>query len=253
MAKIVIKFGGTSVGSIDRIIAAAKIIKKKLNKNNKIIVVVSAMAGKTNELVKQSEKISKNFNKRELDVLLTSGEQVTSALLAGALEKEGVKARSYMGWQIPILTYGDHNNARIVNMHVEKINKYILNKGVAIIPGFQGVSKNGEITSIGRGGSDATAVAIAKIFNTDECEIYTDVEGVHSTDPKHFPKAKKINKISYEEMLEMSSLGAKVMQSSAVQTAMMYDLPLHVRSAFSSAEGTKIFGSESIDYPKTIT
>ena len=253
MAKIVIKFGGTSVGSIDRIIAAAKIIKKKLNKNNKIIVVVSAMAGKTNELVKQSEKISKNFNKRELDVLLTSGEQVTSALLAGALEKEGVKARSYMGWQIPILTYGDHNNARIVNMHVEKINKYILNKGVAIIPGFQGVSKNGEITSIGRGGSDATAVAIAKIFNTDECEIYTDVEGVHSTDPKHFPKAKKINKISYEEMLEMSSLGAKVMQSSAVQTAMMYDLPLHVRSAFSSAEGTKIFGSESIDYSKTIT
>jgi aspartate kinase len=253
MAKIVIKFGGTSVGSIDRIIAAAKIIKKKLNKNNKIIVVVSAMAGKTNELVKQAEKISKNFNKRELDVLLTSGEQVTSALLAGALEKEGVKARSYMGWQIPILTDGDHNNARIVNMHVEKINKYILNEGVAIIPGFQGISKNGEITSIGRGGSDATAVAIAKIFNTDECEIYTDVEGVYSTDPKHFPKAKKINKISYEEMLEMSSLGAKVMQSSAVQTAMMYDLPLHVRSAFSSAKGTKIFESENIDYSKTIT
>jgi len=253
MTKIVIKFGGSSVGSIERIIAAAKIIKKKLNKKNKIIVVVSAMAGKTNELVKQSEKISKNFNKRELDVLLTSGEQVTSALLAGALEKEGIKARSYMGWQIPILTDGDHNNARIVNMHVEKINKFILNKGVAIIPGFQGVSRNGEITTIGRGGSDATAVAVAKIFNTDECEIYTDVEGVYSTDPRHFPKAKKINKISYEEMLEMSSLGAKVMQSSAVQTAMMYDLPLHVRSAFSNAEGTKIFGSEKIDYSKTIT
>jgi len=253
MAKIVIKFGGTSVGSIERIIAAAKIIKKKINKGNKIIVVVSAIAGKTNELVQQSEKISKNFNKRELDVLLASGEQVTSALLAGALEEINVKAKSYMGWQIPILTDGDHNNSRIVNMHVEKINKFILNKGVAIIPGFQGISKNAEITTIGRGGSDATAVAIAKIFNTDECEIYTDVEGVYSTDPRYFPKAKKIKKISYEEMLEMSSLGAKVMQSSAVQTAMMYDLPLHVRSTFSSAEGTKIFGSENIDYSKTIT
>ena len=253
MAKIVIKFGGTSVGSIDRIIAAAKIVKKKLDKGNKIIVVVSAIAGKTNELVQQSEKISKNFNKRELDVLLASGEQVTSALLAGALEAKGIKAKSYMGWQIPILTDGDHNNSRIVNMHTEKINKFILNKGVAIIPGFQGISRMGEISTIGRGGSDATAVAIAKIFNTEECEIYTDVEGVYSTDPKYFLKAKKINKISYEEMLEMSSLGAKVMQASAVQTAMMYDLPLHVRSAFSKAEGTKIFGSENIDYSKTIT
>jgi aspartate kinase len=253
MAKIVIKFGGTSVGSIERIIAAAKIIKKKFDKGTKIIVVVSAMSGKTNELVQQSEKISKNFNKRELDVLLASGEQVTSALLAGALEDAGVKAKSYMGWQIPILTDGEHNNSRIVNMHVEKINKFISNKGVAIIPGFQGISKEAEITTIGRGGSDATAVAIAKIFNTDECEIYTDVEGVYSTDPKHFPKAKKIKKVSYEEMLEMSSLGAKVMQSSAVQTAMMYDLPLHVRSTFSSAQGTKIFGSENIDYSKTIT
>ena len=253
MAKIVIKFGGTSIGSIDRIIAAAKIIKKKFDKGDKIIVVVSAMAGKTNELVKQSEKISKKFNKRELDVLLASGEQITSALLAGALEEKNIKAKSYMGWQIPILTNGDHNNCRIINMNVEKINKFISNKGVAIVPGFQGVSKNGDVTTIGRGGSDATAVAIAKIFNTDECEIYTDVEGVYSTDPRHFPKAKKINKISYEEMLEMSSLGAKVMQSSAVQTATMYDLPLHVRSAFSNAEGTKIFSSENIDYSKTIT
>jgi aspartate kinase len=253
MAKIVIKFGGTSVGSIDRIIAAAKIIKKKYNKGNKIIVVVSAMSGKTNELIHQSQKISKNFNIRELDVLLASGEQVTSALLAGALEEAGVKARSFMGWQIPILTEGNHNNSRIVNMHVEKINKFISNKGVAIIPGFQGISKYAEITTIGRGGSDATAVAIAKIFNTDECEIYTDVQGVYSTDPRYFPKARKINKISYEEMLEMSSLGAKVMQSSAVQTAMIYDLPLHVRSTFSNAEGTKIFGSENIDYSKIIT
>ena len=253
MAKIVIKFGGTSVGSVDRIIAAAKIIKKKISKGNKVIVVVSAMAGKTSELVHQSEKISKNFNKRELDVLMSSGEQVTSALLAGALEEAGIKAKSFMGWQIPILTEGDHNNSRIVNLHVEKINKFILNKGVAIIPGFQGISKDGEITTIGRGGSDATAVAIAKVFKTDECEIYTDVEGVYSTDPRNFPKAKKINKISYEEMLEMSSLGAKVMQSSAVQTATMYDLPLHVRSTFSAVEGTRIFSSDNIDYSKTIT
>ena len=253
MTKIVIKFGGTSIGSIERIIAAARVVKKKIGKSNKIIVVVSAMAGKTNELVKQSEKISKKFDKRELDVLLASGEQITSALLAGALNELKVKAKSFMGWQIPILTNGDPNNSRIVNMHIEKINQFISNKGVAIIPGFQGISKNGDITTIGRGGSDATAVAIAKIFKTDHCEIYTDVEGVFSTDPKNFPKAKKISKISYEEMLEMSSLGAKVMQSSAVQTAMMYDIPLHVRSTFSDKEGTKIFGSENIDYSKIIT
>ena len=253
MTKIVIKFGGTSVGNIKRIIAAAKIVKKRLSKGNKIIVIVSAMAGRTNELIKQSEKISKNFSKRELDVLLSSGEQSTAALLAGALETLGVKAKSYMGWQIPILTEGEHNNSRIINMNIEKINKFILNKGVAIIPGFQGISKNGEITTIGRGGSDATAVAVAKIFKTDNCEIYTDVEGVFSTDPKIFSKAKKINKVSYEEMLEMSSLGAKVMQSSAIQTAMMYDIPLHVRSTFSSIEGTKIFTEENIDYSKIIT
>ena len=253
MTKIVIKFGGTSMGSIERIIAAAKIVKKKIVKDKKIIVVVSAMAGKTNELVKQSEKISKKFNKRELDVLLASGEQVTSALFAGALNELNVKAKSFMGWQVPILTDGDQNNSRIINMHVEKINQFLSSKGVAVIPGFQGISKNGDITTIGRGGSDATAVAIANFFKTDHCEIYTDVEGVFSTDPKNFPKAKKIKKISYEEMLEMSSLGAKVMQSSAVQTAMIYDIPLHVRSTFTNEEGTKIFNLENIDYSKTIT
>jgi aspartate kinase len=253
MTKIVIKFGGTSLGNLEKITAAAKIVKNRLKKGNKIIVVVSAMAGKTNELIKQSEKISKKFNKRELDVLLSSGEQVTAALLAGALNELKVKARSYMGWQIPILTDGAQSNSRIINMHIEKINQFLSSRGVAIIPGFQGISKNAEITTIGRGGSDATAVAIAKIFKTNHCEIYTDVNGVFSTDPKNFPKAKKINKISYEEMLEMSSLGAKVMQSSAVQTAMMYDIPLHVRSTFSNKEGTKIFNSENIDYSKTIT
>ena len=234
MAKIVVKFGGTSVGSVEKIISVAKILKKKFLKGDKIIAVVSAMAGKTNELIKHSEQISKNFNKRELDVLLASGEQVTSALLAGALNNLGIKSKSFMGWQIPILTSGEHNNSRIINMNIDKVNNFLTNKGIAIIPGFQGISEQGDITTIGRGGSDATAVAIAKIFKTDFCEIYTDVEGVYSTDPRYFPKAKKINKISYEEMLEMSSLGAKVMQSSAVQTAMIYDLPLHVRSTFSN-------------------
>ncbi|MDC1096242.1 aspartate kinase [Pelagibacteraceae bacterium] len=252
MAKIVIKFGGTSVGSVEKIIAASKIVEKEYNKGNQLIVVVSAMAGRTNELISESKKISEIFNKRELDVLLASGEQVSSALMAGALNALNIKSKSWMGWQIPILTEGN-NNARIVNIGTDKINEYIFNGGVAIIPGFQGVSQNRDITTIGRGGSDASAVAIAKIFETDSCEIYTDVDGVFSTDPKNFPEAKKIDKISYEEMLEMSSLGAKVMQASAIQTSMMYDIPLHVRSTFSGKEGTKIFNSKSIDYSRTIT
>jgi aspartate kinase len=253
MAKKVLKFGGTSVGSIDRIVHAAKIIEKEHQAGNKIIVVVSAMSGKTNELISQSKAISKKFNKRELDVLLTSGEQVTSALVAGALNELGINSKSWMNWQIPILTEGHHTNSRIINMNISKINHYLSEGGVAIIPGFQGISKSGEITSIGRGGSDATAVAIAKIFNTDSCEIYTDVDGVFSTDPNKIPVAKKIDKITYEEMLELSSLGAKVMQSSAVQTAMMYDIPLQVRSTFTDRKGTEIFNIENIDYSKSVT
>ena len=211
------------------------------------------MAGKTNELVKQSNSISKNFNKRELDVLLTSGEQVTSALLAGALIDIGVHSKSWLNWQIPILTEGEHANARIINLRTEEINEFISQKGIAIIPGFQGISKNGNITTIGRGGSDATAVAVAKIFNADSCEIYTDVDGVFSTDPNKIPVAKKINKISFDEMLELSSLGAKVMQSSAVQTAMIYNIPLEVKSTFTERDGTKIFNQENIDYTKSVT
>ena len=253
MAKKILKFGGTSVGSIDRIQHVARIIKKEHEKGNKIIVVVSAMAGKTNELIELSKKISEEFNKRELDVLLSSGEQVTSALLSGALIKLNIKAKSWLNWQIPILTDGENTNARIVNMHTEKINKYLDEKGVAIIPGFQGISKNGEVTTIGRGGSDATAVAVAKIFDADTCEIYTDVDGVFSTDPNKIPVAKKIEKISFDEMLELSSLGAKVMQSSAVQTAMMYDIPLEVRSTFTDRKGTGIFSQDNIDYSKSVT
>jgi len=252
MTKKVLKFGGTSVGTIERIQHVAKIIGKERDLGNEIIVVVSAMAGKTNELIKLSSSITNNFNKRELDVLLSSGEQVTCALLAGALNQIKIDAKSWLNWQIPILTEGDHSNARIINMNINNINNYI-KKGVAVIPGFQGVSKSGDITTIGRGGSDATAVAVAKIFDTDSCEIYTDVDGVFSTDPKKIPVAKKIDKISYDEMLELSSLGAKVMQSSAVQTAMMYDIPLEVKSTFTDRKGTKIFNQENIDYTKSVT
>ena len=253
MAKKVLKFGVTSVGSIQRIVHAAKIIKKEHDIGNKIIVVVSAMAGTTNNLLAHSNSISKKFNKRELDVLLTSGEQVTSALMAGALNDLGIKARSWMSWQIPILTEGEHTNSRIINMNIDGINNYLSDGGIAIIPGFQGISKSGEITSIGRGGSDATAVAVAKIFQTDSCEIYTDVDGVYSSDPNKIPLAKKIDKISYEEMLELSSLGAKVMQSSAVQDAMINNIPIQVKSTFTDRKGTEINSAENSDYSKAIT
>jgi aspartate kinase len=253
MAKKVLKFGGTSVGTVERILHVAQIINKEYVAGNEVIAIVSAMSGKTNELLTQSNNISKNFNKRELDVLLSSGEQITSSLLAGALIEIGVKSKSWLNWQIPILTEGEHSNSRIININISKINKFISEKGVAIIPGFQGISKIGDVTTIGRGGSDATAVAVAKIFNADTCEIYTDVDGVFSTDPNKIPVAKKIDKISYDEMLELSSLGAKVMQSSAVQTAMMYNIPLEVRSTFTDRQGTKIFNQENIDYTKSVT
>ena len=190
MVKKVLKFGGTSVGTIERIQHVANIVKKERLLGNEIIVVVSAMAGKTNELIKFSKDISNNFNKRELDVLLSSGEQITCALLAGALINLNLKAKSWLNWQIPILTEGEHSNSRIINMNVSTIKDYIKN-GIAVVPGFQGISKNGDITTIGRGGSDATAVAFAKLFDTETCEIYTDVDGVYSSDPNKIPVAKK--------------------------------------------------------------
>ena len=197
MVKKVLKFGGTSVGTIERIQHVANIVQKEHLAGNQIIAVVSAMSGGTNKLVDLSKKVSEEFNRRELDVLLSSGEQVTSALLAGALVKLKINAKSWLSWQIPILTEGDHSNSRIVNMNIKKINNFLSNdKGVAIIPGFQGISKNGDVTTIGRGGSDATAVAVAKIFNADSCDIYTDVDGVFSTDPNKIPVAKKIEKLT---------------------------------------------------------
>ena len=252
MIKKILKFGGTSVGTIERIKHVANIIRKEHVSGNQIIAVVSAMSGKTNELIELSKEISEKFDKRELDVLLSTAEQVTSALLCGALIKLNLKARSWLNWQIPILTEGEHSNSRIVNMNVSKINEFIKD-GIAIVPGFQGISKNGDVTTIGRGGSDATAVAIAKLFNAETCEIYTDVDGVFSSDPNNVPVAKKIDKISYEEMLELSSLGAKVMQSSAVQTAMIYDIPIEVRSTFTDRKGTRIFDQQNIDYTKSVT
>ena len=251
--KKVLKFGGTSVGSIDRIQHVANIIKKECDAGNQIIAIVSAMSGKTNELIDLSNQISKKFNKRELDVLLSSGEQVTCALLTGALIDQDLNAKSWLNWQIPILTSGEHTNSRIINMNISKINEYLSKGGIAIVPGFQGISEKGDITTIGRGGSDATAVAFAKVFNADSCEIYTDVDGVFSSDPNKIPVAKKIDKISYDEMLELSSLGAKVMQPSAVQTAMMYNIPLEVKSTFTDRKGTKIFDQENIDYRKSVT
>jgi len=253
MTKKVLKFGGTSVGSIDRIKLVADIISDEHKKGYKLIIVLSAMSGITNSLISKSKKISDNFDARELDVLLSTGEQESISLLAGALVSKGLKAKSWLNWQIPILTSGEHGNARIINLSKEKINKFLDAGGIAILPGFQGISENGDITTTGRGGSDATAVAIAKLFETDTCEIFTDVDGIYSSDPNKIPVAKKIDKISYEEMLELSSLGAKVMQPSAVQTAMMYQIPLHVKSTFTNREGTKIFSEESINYDKVVT
>ena len=232
MKKLTLKFGGTSVGTIDKIKHVANIVKKRINEDNQVIVIVSAMSGVTNDLTNKSNLISKNFDNKELDVQLSSGEQISCSLLAGALIDMGIKARSWLGWQIPILTNNNYTSSQIMKIKTDEILNFISNKGVAVITGFQGISTEGRITTLGRGGSDLSAVAIAKFFQTDSCEIYTDVEGILTTDPSINKKAKKIDKISYEEMLEMSSLGAKVMQPNAVQVSMVNDIPVHVRSTF---------------------
>ena len=253
MAKIVMKFGGTSVADTDRILHVANIVKKKYEENNQIAVVVSAMAGVTNDLIQKSKKISDDFPSEEYDALVSSGEQVTSTLLAAALQKLGINSRSWLGWQIPIVTEGDYKNSRIISVNSKVLNDSMAHGIVPIIPGFQGLSKDNRITTIGRGGSDASAVAIAKCLNADFCEIYTDVEGVYTTNPAMEPKAKKIEKISYEEMLEMATLGAKVMQSSSVQKAMINDVDIYVKSTFSNNSGTEITSEDKISYDKVIT
>jgi len=253
MKRLVLKFGGTSVGTIEKIKNVANIIKKRHNEGNEIIVIVSAMSNVTNDLKKQSSVISKNFDDKELDVLLSSGEQVSSSLLSGAIIDSGLKARSWLGWQIPIFTDDNHTSSQIMKIKTDGILSFISDGGIAVIAGFQGISKDNRITTLGRGGSDLSAVAVAKFFKTDSCEIYTDVEGVLTTDPSIHKKAKKIDKISYEEMLEMASLGAKVMQPISVQTSMIDDIPIHVRSVFSEKVGTTITSQSKIDYKKVVT
>ena len=253
MKKLTLKFGGTSVGTVKKIKKVANIVKKRKDEGNQIIVIVSAMSGITNELKKKSNLISNNFDSKELDVLLSSGEQASSSLLSGAIIDLGIEARSWMGWQIPIITDDNYTASNIIKIKTSEISKFISNGGVAVIAGFQGMTEDNRITTLGRGGSDLSAVAIAKFFKTDSCEIYTDVEGVLTTDPDIHEKAKKIDKISYEEMLEMASLGAKVMQPSAVQSSMLDDIEIHVRSTFSEKPGTKIISEDKIDYKKSVT
>ena len=253
MKRLVLKFGGTSIGTIEKINKVANIIKKRHSEGNEIIVIVSAMSNVTNDLKEQSSVISKNFDDKELDVLLSSGEQVSSSLLSGAIIDLGLKARSWQGWQIPIFTDDNHTSSQIIKIKTDEILSFISDGGIAVIAGFQGISKDNRITTLGRGGSDLSAVAVAKFFQTDSCEIYTDVEGVLTTDPSIHKKAKKIDKISYEEMLEMASLGAKVMQPISVQTSMIDDIPIHVRSVFSEKAGTTITSQSKIDYKKVVT
>ena len=254
MTTIVMKFGGTSVANIERIQNVANIVENKFKEGNKVVAVVSAMAGVTNDLVEKSKAISKNFSNSEYDVLLSSGEQVTSALLSAALIDKGLNARSMLGWQIPIVTEGQHKNSRIISVNSEIIENYINNGHIIVVPGFQGVSDQMRISTIGRGGSDASAVALAKALDADRCEIYTDVEGVFTTNPDICKDAKKIEKISYDEMLEMASLGAKVMQSTSVQKAMMNDVEIFVKSTFAPEKsGTQITSDDKISYDKVIT
>ena len=253
MKRLALKFGGTSVGTIEKIKKVANIIKKRHDEGNEIIVIVSAMSGVTDDLVKKSNFISKNFDKKEMDVLLSSGEQVSCSLLSGAISDLGLKARSWLGWQIPIITNDNHTSSQIMKIKTDEVSNFISGGGIPVIAGFQGISVDNRITTLGRGGSDLSAVIIAKFFKTDSCEIYTDVEGVLTTDPSINEKAKKIDKISYEEMLEMASLGAKVMQPNAVQAAMIDDIPINVRSAFSNKSGTKIISESAIDYKKVVT
>ena len=212
MKIVVLKFGGTSVGSIKKIKKVAEIIAGYKRKNYKTIVVSSAMSGVTNELIKKSFEISSNFSEQEHDVLVSSGEQMACSLIAGRLIHKGYKSRSWLSWQVPIITKGTHKNSRINQIGKKKIIRYLKTGGIPIITGFQGINNENRVTTIGRGGSDASAIMIAKFFKAERCIIYTDVEGVYTTDPNKLRKAKKIKIISYEEMLEMASLGAKVMQ-----------------------------------------
>jgi aspartate kinase len=242
MAIIVVKFGGTSVGSTDRIKNVAKLVQKEVKRGNKVAVVVSAMSGETNKLVGFVNDFAVKDD-AEYDAVVASGEQVTSGLTAIALQDIGIKARSYQGWQLAIRTDSTHGKARIEEIDTKPILEGFKRGEVAVIPGFQGVTYEGRVTTLGRGGSDTSAVAVAAALKADRCDIYTDVDGVYTTDPRIVPEARKLQKVGYEEMLEMASLGAKVLHSRSVELAAKYKVPLQVLSSFEGSIGSDLPGT----------
>ena len=253
MKIVVLKFGGTSVGTVKKIKKVAEIIAEYKKKNYKVIVISSAMSGVTNDLIKKSCEISGNFSDSEHDVLVSSGEQMACSLIAGRLIHKGYKSRSWLSWQVPIITLGPHKNSRISQITKNRITKYLNEGGIPIITGFQGVNNENRITTIGRGGSDASAIMVAKFFKAKRCIIYTDVDGVYTTDPNKLKKAKKINVISYEEMLEMASLGAKVMQPVSIQDARLNRIDIEVRSSYKKKTGTLITKRSNLINNKIVT
>ena len=253
MKIVVLKFGGTSVGTVKKIKKVAEIIASHKKKKYKVIVVSSAMSGVTNELIKKSSEISSNFSDAEHDVLVSSGEQIACSLIAGRLVHKKFKSRSWTSWQVPIITVGSYKNARINQIYKNRIIKYLKDGGIPIITGFQGINNENRITTIGRGGSDASAIMLAKFFKAEKCIIYTDVEGVYTTDPNKLKKAKKIKVISYEEMLEMASLGAKVMQPVSIQDARLNRINIEVKSSFKKKSGTLITKKSNLINYKIVT
>jgi aspartate kinase len=246
MARIVQKFGGTSVSDIERIENAACRVKREVDAGNEVAVVVSAMAGATNRFVEWTRRVSRLHDAREYDVVVSSGEQVTAGLMAMALQALGVNARSWLGWQIPIRTDGVHSKARIESIHTVEIERRLAEGQVAVVAGFQGIGPRGRITTLGRGGSDTSAVALAAALKADRCDIFTDVDGVYTTDPRIVAKARKLSRITYEEMLEMASQGARVLQTRSVEMAMNHRVRLQVLSSFSESPGTLVVDVDEI-------
>ena len=248
MKILVMKFGGTSLSNLEKIKNISKKIKVKLKENKKLIVIVSAMGKSTNDLIRKYSKFSSNFYDEEFDTVVSTGEQICSGLLASYLKKNGIHSRSVLGWQIPIVTDNFHGKSRIKNIEGKKLLKMLNNYQVLVVGGFQGISLEDRITTLGRGGSDTSAVAISVAVKANECEIYTDVEGIFTADPRDVPMAKKIQKITYEEILEMASLGSKVLHPRSVELAMKYGIKIHVRSSFNNKIGTLVLNeSKSLE------
>jgi len=254
VARIVMKFGGTSVADLDRIRHVAALVKRHIERGDETAVVVSAMAGETNKLVNWARELSPLHDAREYDVVVAAGEQITAGLLAIALSSIGVDARSWLGWQIPLRTSGMHGSARIVGIDATLLDERLSKGQAAVIAGFQGVAPDDRISTLGRGGSDTSAVAIASALRADRCDIYTDVDGIYTTDPRIVPRARLLPRVAYEEMLEMASLGAKVLQTRSVEIAMLYQVPVRVLSTFDAeSEGTLLCDEEDIMEKKPVT